>query len=155
MYLLLADGTRISNPSGLITNYYERDAHELYDSFEVLQDNKLDLAALSSLAFFEVFNPRLEQWRQLWNLRYEIEAMLSKIPPNLELISEEVPWLAIVDIFDFFFHKVGGFGFARTSKVLHKKRPHLIPILDTLVIEHYRTVTFPPKTRPFALRVCL
>lgn len=140
MHLLLSDGTRIYNPRDLIVNYYERDAHELYDSFEVPQDNKLDLAALSSLAFFEVFNPQLKQWRQLWNLRYEIETLLGKIPPNLELMSENVPWLAIVDIFDFFSLRVGGFGFARTSKVLHKKRPHLIPILDTLVTEHYSTV---------------
>jgi hypothetical protein len=140
MRLLLSDGTQISDPSALIANYYERDAHELYDSLEVPQDNKLDLAALSSLAFFEVFNPRLEQWRQLWNLRSEIEAMLGKIPPNLELMSEEIPWLAVVDIFNFFFLRVRGFGFARASKVLHKKRPHLIPILDTLVTKHYCTV---------------
>jgi len=123
-----------------MVNYYERDAHELYDSLAVPQDNKLDLAALSSLAFFEVFNPRLEQWRHLWNHRSEIEAMLGRIPPGLELTSEEIPWPAIADIFDFFSRTVGGFGFARTSKVLHKKRPHLIPILDTLVTDHYRAI---------------
>jgi len=140
MWLLLSDGTQIPDPWDLMVNYYERDAHELYDSLAVPQDNKLDLAALSSLAFFEVFNPRLEQWRHLWTLRSEIEAMLGRIPPGLELTSEEIPWLAIADIFDFFSNAVGGFGFARTSKVLHKKRPHLIPILDRLVTDHYRTI---------------
>ena len=69
MRLLLSDGTQIPDPQDLMVNYYERDAHELYDSLAVPQDNKLDLAALSSLAFFEVFNPRLEQWRHIWDLR--------------------------------------------------------------------------------------
>ena len=105
MQLLLSDGTHIPNPWDLMVNYYKRDAHDLYDSLVVPQDNKLDLVALSSLAFFEVFNPRLEQWRCLWDLRSEIETILAKIPPDLELTSEEIPKLAIADIFDFFFWK--------------------------------------------------
>ena len=70
-----------------------------------------------------------------------IEDALRRIPGDLSLAapSAEIPWDALHDLFA----AVGGIpgiGLAKATKALHKKRPHLIPMLDSFVAGYLRSV---------------
>lgn len=68
----------------------------------------------------------------------EIPAVLSKIP-DLELgeVSDSNWRKMKEDIASLFnaFHEINYVGLAKTAKILHLKRPHLFPILDSYVVE--------------------
>jgi len=68
----------------------------------------------------------------------EIPARLSKIP-DVELGEiSDLDWgeirARIISLFDAF-HEIKYVGIAKTAKILHLKRPHLFPILDSYVVE--------------------
>jgi len=66
--------------------------------------------------------------------RRPIERALRAIPPETSLTgsASSVPWPAIRRLFDRF-SDIRGVGFAKMTKALHKKRPALIPMLDSVV----------------------
>ncbi len=70
-----------------------------------------------------------------------IEDALRRIPGDLSLAapSEEIPWDAIEDLYAAF-GGIPGIGLAKATKALHKKRPHLIPMLDSSVASYLRSV---------------
>jgi len=129
MRICLTNGCEIENCEELVSEFYEKDAHGLYDRLEVPHNNELDLVSLASLAFFERQNPELAHWRTLEKMKPIIEEKLGAIPPSVSITDSEIPWNELTDLFGKFL-AVDGFACARVSKILHKKRPHLIPILD-------------------------
>jgi hypothetical protein len=66
--------------------------------------------------------------------RDEIERALRKIQPEASLAdpASSVPWIPLQELFDAF-AGVRGVGFSKMTKALHKKRPALIPMLDSVV----------------------
>ena len=48
------------------------------------------------------------------------------------MTASSVPWLPLMQLFDAF-ADIRGVGFSKMTKALHRKRPALIPILDTFV----------------------
>ena len=66
--------------------------------------------------------------------RRRIERALQAIGPNASLAGAAgtVPWLPLRKLFDAF-AAIRGVGFAKTTKTLHRKRPALIPMLDSVV----------------------
>ena len=137
MRMLLTDGRVIENCEELISDFYEKDAHGLYDRLEVPQNNELDLVSLASLAFFERQNPELAHWRALENRRLVIGKKLAVIPTTVAITDKNIPWNELTELFGEFL-AVDGFSCARVTKILHKKRPRLIPILDRArVIDKY------------------
>ena len=70
-----------------------------------------------------------------------IEDALQRIPGDLSLAasSEEIPWDALHDLYAAF-GGIPGIGLAKATKSLHKKRPHLIPMLDSVVAGYLRSV---------------
>jgi hypothetical protein len=72
--------------------------------------------------------------------REEIERALDQIDPRASLASSTraVPWAAVTLLFDAF-ADIHGIGFSKMTKALHRKRPALIPILDS-VVQAYLTV---------------
>lgn len=66
--------------------------------------------------------------------RRPIERELRIIPPDASLAGTagSVPWPALRRLFDAF-AEIRGVGFAKMTKALHKKRPALIPMLDSVV----------------------
>lgn len=129
MKIVLSTAIEIENAGQLVKKFYVEDAHELYDKLEVPQDNRLDVVCLASLAFFEVQNPQLSSWRSIWAKREDIENRLREIAPSLAITDQDIPWGALDNLFAEFL-SVEGFRCPRVSKILHKKRPALIPILD-------------------------
>jgi len=84
--------------------------------------------------------------------RLEIERALRAIAPDASLTgpSTSVPWGAVRQLFEGF-ADVRGIGLSKVTKVLHPKRPALIPILDSLVVRHLEKDDLGAKA-PFAER---
>ena len=66
--------------------------------------------------------------------RVEIESALRDIEPGASLTgtTRSIPWASLTQLFDSF-ADIRGVGFSKMTKVLHPKRPALIPMLDSLV----------------------
>lgn len=64
--------------------------------------------------------------------RRAIESALGTIPAGSSLASRRVPWAELTRLFETF-ADIRGVGFSKMTKALHKKRPALIPMLDSVV----------------------
>ena len=66
--------------------------------------------------------------------RWEIEHALRRIRPDASLAdaTSSIPWRALTRLFDAF-ADIRGVGFSKMTKTLHRKRPALIPMLDSVV----------------------
>ena len=66
--------------------------------------------------------------------RRAIERALRAIAPDASLVgaANGVPWPALRQLFDAF-ADIRGVGFSKMTKALHRKRPALIPMLDSVV----------------------
>lgn len=66
--------------------------------------------------------------------RSRIERALRQIEPEASLAgaARSIPWVALTRLFDGF-ADIRGVGFSKMTKALHRKRPALIPMLDSVV----------------------
>lgn len=81
-----------------------------------------------------------------------IRRALTAITPDASLAGtgEEVPWLPLRRLFDAF-ADIRGVGFSKMTKMLHPKRPALIPMLDSIV-QRYLTEDDPGAQAGFGER---
>jgi hypothetical protein len=72
--------------------------------------------------------------------RGEIECALSEIPADASLAGamRSIPWIPLMRLFDGF-ADIRGVGFSKMTKALHRKRPALIPMLDSVVQAYLTT----------------
>ncbi len=84
--------------------------------------------------------------------RRAIERALRAIPVDASLAGAPaaVPWVALRQLFDGF-ADVHGVGFAKATKALHRKRPALIPMLDS-VVQAYLAGDDPGAEAPYGER---
>jgi hypothetical protein len=84
--------------------------------------------------------------------RRTIEHALRAIAPDSSLAgaAKEVPWLPLRQLFDAF-AGIRGVGFSKMTKALHRKRPALIPLLDS-VVQTYLEDDDPGARGPFGER---
>src|SRR5262249_35577502 len=64
--------------------------------------------------------------------RRSIERELRAIPVDASLTEARIPWAELTRLFEAF-AGIRGVGFSKMTKALHKKRPALIPMLDSVV----------------------
>jgi hypothetical protein len=66
--------------------------------------------------------------------RGEIERALRRIHPDASLAdaTSSIPWIPLTLLFNAF-ADIRGIGFSKMTKALHRKRPALIPMLDSVV----------------------
>jgi hypothetical protein len=78
--------------------------------------------------------------------RGEIESALREIHPDASLAAPtgSIPWRSLTKLFEAF-ADIRGVGLSKMTKTLHKKRPALIPMLDS-VVQSYLTAD-DPRTR--------
>ena len=63
-----------------------------------------------------------------------INSALARIVPGISICDASIPWVALEQLFNVTLGpQVGP---ARVTKILHKKRPKLIPILDSVVVSY-------------------
>jgi hypothetical protein len=84
--------------------------------------------------------------------RRAIERALRAIAPEASLagVAKSVPWLPLRQLFDAF-ADIRGVGFSKMTKSLHRKRPALIPMLDS-VVQKYLQDDDPGAQTPFGER---
>jgi len=84
--------------------------------------------------------------------RHAIERSLREISPHASLVeaANSVPWLPLRQLFDAF-ADIRGVGFSKMTKALYRKRPALIPILDSIV-QKYLEDDDPGAQAPFGER---
>jgi hypothetical protein len=72
--------------------------------------------------------------------RDEIERALRNVRSDASLAdsTSSIPWIPLTRLFDAF-ADVRGVGFSKMTKALHRKRPALIPILDSVVQTYLNT----------------
>jgi uncharacterized protein DUF6308 len=80
--------------------------------------------------------------------RGEVEEALGQLDPDASLMdaTSSIPWTPLTRLFDAF-ADIHGVGFSKMTKSLHKKRPALIPMLDSFVQE-YLTRDLPRTSSP-------
>jgi hypothetical protein len=84
--------------------------------------------------------------------RPAIERALQAIAPDASLAgaAKSVPWLPLRQLFDAF-ADIRGVGYSKMTKALHRKRPALIPMLDS-VVQKYLQDDDPGANAPFGER---
>lgn len=107
-----------------------------YDSQPVLQDNVLraEEIKLSHKMGARFPNTLITELIGRSNI---ISKALSQISPTLSILDayEQIPWEALEELFKACV--IPRMGEANITKILHKKRPQLIPILDSVVVQKY------------------
>lgn len=122
---------------GNLDRYLEAE-WELYDKVAILQDSRLSLL---DILLSNTMNARLDtgdKIKSIWNGKAAIEEALSQIPPTLSLDDENIPWDTLVKLLDAAC-ATKFVGPAVSTKILHKKRPALIPIIDRVSSKYLAT----------------
>jgi hypothetical protein len=134
----LASGLQITNPRNLLLGFV-RHWYGVYDGVEVGHDNELRVVEIAlSMLESQTSNRTL---LRIFAQRKRIEEALAKIPANIDLLdvasNESIPGVdgiaqAITELCN-----TPRVNLSVSTKILHKKRPGLIPILDRFVELHY------------------
>ena len=138
--------TEIEDPLHVVLGYLEAWRFEVGDLSASFAEPDLRLAnrggARISAAEITVILER----------RDAIERALGALPSNASLAgaTQSVPWLSLRHLFDAF-GDIRGVGLSKTTKVLHPKRPALIPMLDS-VVQSYLTDDDLGAAAPFGER---
>jgi hypothetical protein len=145
--VFLRNGVEIADPRQVVLGFLE--AHWSYDVSEGLgpgsfgePDLRLANRGGARISAGEIASI-LERGRA-------IEGALDAIAPDASLVRKSVPWMPLEQLFDQF-ADIRGVGFAKMTKALHRKRPALIPLLDS-VVQRYLQDDDPGAQAPFGER---
>lgn len=136
--LRLSSGLEIRRPWDLLRGYMEY-RYPLYDGVEIATDNHL---GPMEMALSIMLNSRISGniAHSIWMIHKEVDAGLAGIP-NVNLIGvgrgEEIPGRDGIDRVVKSMCDLPRVKLSTSTKILHKKRPGLIPILDGLIERHY------------------
>ena len=113
-------------------------AFELYDQIQVCEDDELTVSDIW-LANGIGAGIQHKHLIDLWKRKEEIEKLLVSVPKQVRLESDDLGPNSFEHLKDLLrrWMSMGGWGVARATKVLHKKRPLLIPPIDRGVMELY------------------
>ena len=129
--VVLRNGVEIDDPLGAVLGFVE--AQWAFDVREVsgaMSFGEADLR-LANRGGARISAAEIEAIR---GRRREIERALGAIAPDGSLAgaASSVPWASLRQLFDAF-ADIRGVGFSKMTKALHRKRPALIPMLDSVV----------------------
>ena len=118
-----------------LVRFFSNGGWEIWDGVPIQQDNALLVTDLAiSVALNSQLDNRLKVWTA-WKAKPRVDRLLARIPANISLTDPNVPWREIEELIDAF-GRQGATKYvlwAVSTKVLHKKRPHLIPVLDDAI----------------------
>ena len=139
--LVLRNGTRIEDVLEAALEFIASDgSYQHYDLARVEQDNELTEADIRvANAIIARMSPRVRAG--IYARASAINGALERIPTSVSLVDDEsvIPWLALAELFRVM-DGIPEVRLPRQTKVLHKKRPALIPILDSVVEGYLRSV---------------
>lgn len=143
MRIVLRHGVITDRPEEVILRYYKEmgSGSRAYDQGDLPPDNQFPrVQLLEARRLANRLGGRGIPAKAIDNLSARQSMMASKLeelPPTMTILAEsdDIPWLSITELFDLF--RVPYVTVARYTKMLHKKRPNLIPILDSWVRDDY------------------
>jgi Family of unknown function (DUF6308) len=129
--VVLRNGVQIDDPLGAVLGFVE--AQWAFDVIEVSGSMSFGEADLR-LANRGGARISAAEIAAILGRRREIERALRAIAPDVSLAgaASSIPWAPLRQLFDAF-ADIRGVGFSKMTKALHRKRPALIPMLDSVV----------------------
>ena len=149
MPIALQSGLVIPNPEGVILEFVH-DWYPMYDGVAVAQDNELRVIeiALSTMLMSRISGVTAGE---IWRKRRPVEEGLSEVPVGVDILNIEagqpIPGTeGMAKALDAMcaIHRCK---LAVATKILHKKRPSLVPIFDSRVGGQYDSLV-PDSWRP-------
>lgn len=138
---MLRNGRRIENVLETALEFLEQDSSYLnYDLAHVEQDDVLTEADIRvANAMIARMSPQVIA--RIYERAPVINAVLAEIPSSSSLAAaaDAIPWQALEELIQAM-QGIPEVKLARQTKVLHKKRPALIPILDSVLAKYLRRV---------------
>ncbi len=145
--VVLRNGVEIEDPLGAVLGFVEaRWAYDVADPPEPASFDESDLR-LANRGGARISAAEIAA---ILERRRAIERALRSIAPDASLAARSVPWSALRRLFDAF-SDIRGVGFSKMTKALHRKRPALIPMLDS-VVQKYLEGDDPGAQAPFGER---
>ena len=129
--IILRGGVELENPLELALEFLAAySSHEAYDSSGPASFDESDLR-LANRGGARISAAEIAAILQR---RAEIDRALRKIHPDATLAgaTSSIPWMLLTRLFEAF-ADIRGVGFSKMTKALHRKRPALIPMLDSVV----------------------
>lgn len=129
--IILRGGVEVEHPLELALEFLAAySSYEAYDSSGPASFDESDLR-LANRGGARISGAEIAA---ILERRGEIERALSEIHPAASLAdtTSSIPWIPLTRLFDAF-ADIRGIGFSKMTKALHKKRPALIPMLDSVV----------------------
>jgi Family of unknown function (DUF6308) len=129
--IILRGGVEVDNPLELALDFLA--AYSSYEAGDSLGPTSFDE---SDLRVANRGGARISaaEIAAILERRGEIESALHEIHPDASLAdaTSSVPWIPLTRLFGAF-ADIRGIGFSKMTKALHRKRPALIPMLDSVV----------------------
>jgi hypothetical protein len=139
--IVLRNGTRIEDALEMALDFVEHDgSYQSYDLAPVAQDDVLSESDIRvANAMIARMSPRVIA--DIYARAPVINAALGHVPPSasLAIAEDAIPWRALEELMRAM-DRIPEVRLARQTKVLHKKRPALIPILDSVLETYLRRV---------------
>jgi len=135
--IVLRTGAEVQNPLELALEFLE--AYSAYESYETTGTASFDERDLR-LANRGGARISAGEIAAILERRAEIERALRTIRPEASLADAagSIPWTPLTRLFEAF-ADIRGVGFSKMTKALHRKRPALIPMLDSVVQAYLAT----------------
>jgi hypothetical protein len=132
--IILRGGVEVENPLEMALEFLA-----MYSSYEASDPSGPAFFTESDLRLANRGGARISatEIAAILERRGEIERALRKIRIDASLVDAtgSIPWIPLTRLFDAF-ADIRGIGFSKMTKALHRKRPALIPMLDSVVQEY-------------------
>ena len=129
--IVLRGGVEIANPLELALEFLDA-----YSSYEAQDSSRPGSFDESDLRLANRGGARISaaEIAAVLKRRGEIERALRNVHPDASLAdaTTSIPWIPLTQLFNAF-ADIRGIGFSKMTKALHRKRPALIPMLDSVV----------------------
>jgi len=129
--VILRDGVEVEHPLDVALAFFE--AYSSYEAGDSSRPNSFDERDLrrANRGGARISATEIEA---ILERRRAIERGLRAIPPGASLadVTGSIPWSPMTRLFNGF-ADIRGIGFSKMTKALHRKRPALIPMLDSVV----------------------
>ena len=145
MEIQLRQGIKFDDPQKVIISYWEREwGFRDYDKTRLPENNsfteeqiRLVIQASNKLKARIPYKNEDKVIKPILQKKNEIESELALIPNDVNILDdyEKIPWEYVKSLLNIFSIKY--LGLARKTKILHKKRPNIIPILDSILESRY------------------
>jgi hypothetical protein len=143
MILVLRHNVKTGKPKEIIELYYQEmgKGTRYYDQTQLSQD---DYFPATQIQLARSLVPKIggrvipsEAVQVLITRQSQIETCLQSVPSTVSIMDkyQDIPWSSLESLFSLF--RVPYIGITRFTKMLHKKRPNIVPILDKEVRNKY------------------